>query len=608
VTFSLDVPHHDGSEYHVSTLEPALGETVTVWLREPNSDPADRVWVRTMADGEPHYARAVADRATEHETWWRADLVVHNVVTNYRFLLDGGPSGYRFVNGTGVHARTVSDGADFRLSAHPPPPAWLADSTFYEIFPDRFAASGMPRELPPWARASSWDDPVDTNGTRAVYQLYGGDLAGVEARLDHIHALGVGGLYLTPFFPAPSSHRYDADTFEHVDPLLGGDDALARLVKACHNRGIRVIGDLTINHVGARHDWFRAAQADPSSVEAGFFFFRHHPDDYESWFGFPSLPKLDLRDEELRRRLVDGPDSVTARWLRPPFDLDGWRVDVANMAGRLGEIDVNHAAAVAMRATMAETKPEAFLVAEHGYDATRDLDGDGWHGVMKYLAFTRPAWCWLRGEADDLKFLGDPLPVPRLGGRATAESFTELLAVQPWRASVSGFNLLGSHDVSRFRSIAGTAERYLAGAGLMFTFPGVPMVFAGDELGLTGLEGDGARQPIPWDAPWDGERAEILAAYRRLGALRRSSRALRHGGLRWVHAGDDVLVYLREARDERVLVQISRADHAPVALGATTLDGEVGARLFGVDDVTRVGGTVELPAGGPAVHVWEVSS
>jgi alpha-glucosidase len=142
----------------------------------------------------------------------------------------------------------------------------------------------------------------------------------------------------------------------------------------------------------------------------------------------------------------------------------------------------------------------------------------------------------------------------------------------------------------------------------MFTFPGVPMVFAGDELGLTGLEGDGARQPMPWDRPWDGERAEILDTYRRLGALRRSSRALRHGGLRWVHAGDDVLVYLRESRDERVLVQVSRGDHAPVMLDASALDGELGQRLFGPDDISRGGRTVELPTGGPAVHVWEIGS
>ena len=149
---------------------------------------------------------------------------------------------------------------------------------------------------------------------------------------------------------------------------------------------------------------------------------------------------------------------MTARWLKPPFDLDGWRVDVANMAGRLRDIDVNRVAARAMRATMAAVKPDTYLVAEHAYDASRELDGDGWHGVMNYLSFTRPVWCWLRRD-DATKFLGDPLPVPRFGGRETVASFRELYAVQPWRSTVAGFNLLGSHDTSRFRTVAGDAGR-----------------------------------------------------------------------------------------------------------------------------------------------------
>jgi alpha-glucosidase len=603
----LAQPHHDGSERHVSTLEPALGETVTIWVRIPHADPADRVWVRTTPDAEPLFTKAVVDRTTAHETWWRADIRLHNPITNYRFLLGGGTTGYRFVNGTGVHARNVGDAADFRISTHAAPPRWLADTAFHQVFPDRFASSGAPREWPSWARSSAWDEPVDTNGHTAVHQVYGGDLPGVEAHLDHIQSLGAGGLYLTPIFPAPSSHRYDADTFDHVDPLLGGDDALAHLVGACHDRGIKVIGDLTVNHTGRRHEWFRGAQADADSVEAGFFFFDEHPDRYESWFDVPTLPKFDLRDDELTRRLVRGPDSVTARWLRPPFDLDGWRVDVANMAGRNRAIDVNHAVAVAMRQTMAEARADAYLVAEHCYDASRDLDGDGWHGVMNYLAFTRPVWCWLRDPADDdIKYLGDPLPVPRLGGAATVQSITEVLSGQPWRSSVSGFNLLGSHDTTRFRSVCGSAGRQLAGAALLFTFPGVPMVFAGDEIGLTGIDGDGARRPMPWErAQWD---SDVLDGYRTLGELRRSSRALRHGGLRWVHADDDVLVYLRESTDERLLVQVSRADHRPVVLAGAMLDGELGERRYGPADATVDDGAVVLPTAGPAAYVWEIAS
>ena len=254
----LLAPHHDGSALHVSDLEPELGDTVSVWLRVPHAAAASRVWARTVPDGEPHHVEAVVDRRTGHETWWRAEIDLRNPVTNYRFLLDGGPSGHRTVNGTGVHDRIVSDAHDFRISAHAAPPSWLADTIFYQVFPDRFARSGAERAWPDWASVRGWDDPVSLDGRVAVKQIYGGDLPGLESRLDHLALLGARGLYLTPFFPAPSSHRYNADSFGHVDPFLGGDDALISLVKACHNRGIKVIGDLTINHSGDHHEWFRA--------------------------------------------------------------------------------------------------------------------------------------------------------------------------------------------------------------------------------------------------------------------------------------------------------------------------------------------------------------
>ena len=400
-------------------------------------------------------------------------------------------------------------------------------------------------------------------------------------------------------------HRYDADTFDHVDPLLGGDDALISLVKACHNRGIHVIGDLTVNHAGRGHEWFRAAQADATSPEADFFFFRRHPDDYESWYDVPSLPKLDLRSAELRRRLVEGPDSVTARWLRPPFDLDGWRVDVANMAGRNKGIDVNHAVAVAMRRTMAEARTDAYLVAEHCYDASRDLDGDGWHGVMNYLAFTRPMWAWLRDpDLETMRFLGDPVALPRLGVRPRLRR-----SQTPWRPS-RGDRACPVSTCSARTTRHGSAAcahrpgRHVAGAGLLFTLPGVPMVFAGDEVGLTGIESDGARQPMPWEPErWD---STVLDGYRAMGALHRSSPALRRGGLRWAHASDDVLVFLRESLDERLLVQVSRAAHEPVCIDEAALDGDIGADRLGGSEVARDGSSLALPGDGPAVHVWQL--
>ncbi len=203
-------------------------------------------------------------------------------------------------------------------------------------------------------------------------------------------------LYLTPVFEGRSNHRYDAVSFDQVDPALGGDEALERLIVAAHQRGIRVLGDLTTNHTGSGHEWFLTAQADAASPEAGFYRFRHHPDDYVAWWDIPSLPKLDHANAELRARLYEGKGSIVARWLRA--GLDGWRIDVANMTGRMGGDDLANDVARRIRATMQEVNPEAWLLAEHGHDASADLVGDGWDGTMDYQGFTRPVWVWLNAE------------------------------------------------------------------------------------------------------------------------------------------------------------------------------------------------------------------
>ncbi len=281
----VDEPHHDGSPMYVDPSPRELGGRVRVRLRVPDACGTERVRLRSTPDAEPAIVEALIDRHEHGATWWSADLRLHNPVTSYRWLLDGGDLGRCWVNGAGVFHRDVSDDADFRLSTWFPearapgttagttrPPDWLAGTVGYQIFIDRFANSDVDRPAPDWAIPRGWDEPIeDTPGMRARH-WYGGDLAGIETHLDHLVHLGVSLIYLTPFFPAGSMHRYDASTFDHVDPALGGDDALVSLVSAAHERGIRVIGDITLNHTGAHHDWFEAAAADPDAAEHGFYF------------------------------------------------------------------------------------------------------------------------------------------------------------------------------------------------------------------------------------------------------------------------------------------------------------------------------------------------
>jgi len=331
-----------------------------------------------------------------------------------------------------------------------------------------------------------------------------------------------------------SNHRYNATTFDEVDPLLGGDEAYARLSTAVHARGWRILGDLTTNHTGDTHEWFLDARKDPAHPHRSYYYFA---DDgtYACWLGHGTLPKVNHANPALRAAMVEGPDSVVGRWLRPPYDVDGWRIDVANMTGRLGDLDLAHEVARSARGTAAQLRDDPLVIGEHNHDATGDVDGDGWHGTMNYSGFSWPVWSWVRDPASPARPFGRPVPVPRRGGAEVIDTFRAWQGTLGWRATSTSWNILGSHDSARIRTVVGgDAAVHRVAAGLQFTLPGVPMLFAGDELGLEGVNGEDARRPMPWDSSDEWDRA-TLTTYADLARLRRARTALRRGGLRWAH-------------------------------------------------------------------------
>jgi alpha-glucosidase len=584
--------HHDGSSLYVSNPAPELGEVVSVFVRGPAT--GDTVHVRSTPDGEPRLTAATVDRRAGATVWWRAELEVRNPVTHYRFLLTG-PGGYRWLTGAGEFDHDVPDTTDFRLVTHAAPPSWLADAIVYEIFPDRFARSpaAAQRSTPDWALRCDWDDPVVGRGPQTPRQWYGGDLDGIVEHLDHITDLGANTVYLTPIFPARSNHRYDAASFDHVDPLLGGDAALDRLVVAARQRGLRLVGDITTNHTGDHHPWF-------TGPDRKDLYYADPDGSYESWLGVPSLPKLDWGSAELRRRFFDGPDSITARWLDR---LDGWRVDVANMTGRLRGDDYAHAVAQRMAAAARAANAQAPLIAEHAHDAGEDLDRGGWDATMNYAGFLRPLWTWLRGPELDLPdFLGVPGRVPYLDGRAMVATMRAFAATRSWRASAASWTLVGSHDTARIRTVAGSDDRVTVAFGLLATMPGVPMAYAGDEWGLCGDYAEDARRPMPWHRPH--ARSEFLhGRYRTLLRLRGATPALRHGGLRFAHVGPDAVAYWRETAQDRVLVSVRRNSGTPQAI---PFDATGADNLYGGASLSIVDGQATLPGDGPSVQIWAV--
>lgn len=600
-------PHHDGSELYALTLGEGIGAHHRVRVRVPAGfEPIASIFVRVVVDGEPVFTplepTGFSPDWDADARWWQGAFALQTPVSRYRFLINAERGAAWWLSADGLDAIEPRDASDFQVTIHPRPARWAAAQVIYQVFPDRFArsADAAQRPAPEWAQPATWTDPVIAEGEQTPRQFFGGDLDGITEHLDHLERLGVTLVYLTPFFPARSNHRYDASTFEHVDPLLGGDEALIRLVQAAHRRGIRVIGDLTTNHTGDAHDWFAAARSDADAVEAEFYYWTNpERTGYVGWCGVSSLPKLNWNSRELRRRFTDGPDSVVGKWLRPPYDLDGWRIDVANMTGRLGTDDLNRDVQRAVRKTMDEIRPGLVLYGESTNDALGDFDGDGWDAPMSYIAFTRPLWHWLRTPPSASRDFNIPYAhTPVYTARDMVQSYRRFTGPFPWPVRLMAMTAIDTHDTARFAEHAGDAEQLVA-AGLSMALPGTPVVFAGDEFALRGRNGEESRQPLPWH-----EEPRLADAYGALARQRTSSPALQHGGVRWIHADDECMLFARELDDEAVLVFAGRnATSIALPVSAVGVQGDA-AVSFGGIEYRRTGDALHVSTTGPAFAIW----
>ena len=399
--------------------------------------------------------------------------------------------------------------------------------------------------------------------------------------------LGITAVYFTPIFQSASNHRYHTHDYEKVDPMLGGTPALRRLVDEAHARGIRVVLDGVFNHASRGFFPFHdILENGPNSA-------------YLDWFTVKEFPASRLRRPESRRIIKPGgvcphcPSStriapevreflwgIGRKWIE--FGIDGWRLDVPN------EIDDDDFWREFRRRVRA-ANPEAYIVGEVWTDAERWLKGDMWDAVMNYQ-FTRACIAFFIGEAvneDELRKTS-LFPV----GPATAEAFRRnierLLGL--YHPNVSGvmLNLLGSHDMARFVSLAQGDKSALRLATLFqMTYPGAPSIYYGDEIGMAGGHDPANRGAFPWHKTevWD---TELLHEFQRLIALRRQRPALRRGEFRFLWAADNVVAYARCFHDETIVVVLNASRHSrrlDLPLGNLVADETVWAECWTHDTV-----------------------
>ena len=595
------LPHHDGSELYVSNIAPKIGDTVNLKVRVPNDYIFQEAFIRVYEDAEPRTYKLSRVKKLNTESWYQVSITIHNLHTIYRFVFIGDGK-YEWLNAYGLSDHDVHSNNDFQIVAIPDNPQWIHSSVFYQIFPDRFARSGTINEIPDWAYPRDWNELPRGRSKFTGQELYGGDLLGVQQHLDHVSDLGVNGIYFTPMFPSRSNHRYDATSFDHIDPVLGGDKAFQSLIAVAKKKKIRILGDLTSNHCGKGHDWLAKAKKNPRSKEHGYFYWdKKIKWGYVGWFGLESLPKLNYSSQALRQTMYGAKNSIVKKWLTPKFGMAGWRIDVGNMTGVQGPDNFHSEVAQGIRQAMQEVNPDTWLVAENGDFKASDLNGLGWQGAMNYQGFMRPFWNWINKNPEITGgFQGLPFAMPKINGAQLVASIQEFNASVPWRSLTASMLLLDSHDTARFRTVVlGDKAAHVAAMTMMLTYPGVPSIFAGDEIGLEGSWGEDSRRTINWEdrSQWD---FEFMAQVKNLIELRKTHDALINGGLRWVAVEDDFIAYLRESKGESILTLVARhAVSTKIDIGSFGYC--VAKTLFGQE---AKGASIAFKSKGASAAVW----
>ena len=439
-------------------------------------------------------------------------------------------------------------------------PDWVHDAVVYNIFPDSFATS---------------EKYISCEPTESCYEgnicrgKLGGTIRGITENIGYLTGLGVNCIYINPLFVAGEYHKYDLLDYFHVDPCFGSDGDFAKLVQKLHEAGIRVIIDGVFNHCGWHFFAFDdvVRNGERSRYKDWFYGLRFpvvRPDDPEAYptyecFGYERMmPKLDTANAEVRDYFC----RVGRYWVEK-YDIDGWRLDVAS--------EVDDRFWREFRREVKSAKPDALLIGEVWESAGHWLDGTMFDSAMNY-DFRKHC----------RRFFAE--------GSMSAEEFSGRIAdmLMRYRRQITPaqLNLLDSHDVSRFLSLCGgDTRRYKLAIIFMMCFVGMPTVFYGDELGITGVLEKDYRASMPWG----GGNGELASFFREVITLRRKHIALRRGKYVLSQAEDKLLVFERRHETETILIAINAGDR-PTVLGR---EGEIlNARSYDGNTIAPFGWAV----------------
>ncbi|NLL76043.1 MAG: hypothetical protein GX235_02185 [Clostridiales bacterium] len=571
--------YSDGSGNYVSKPYPTKGDWVDIQVRMLKNQSVKHVFLRFKEYGIEKIEEMKLWKTKNGLDYYKAQVRINEPVFRYQFYLVTEEKIYYYTQHR-VTDYIPDESRDFVILADYHPVKWVKESVFYQIFPDRFCNGNEEISVKeaeysyqghPAIQVRDWNMPAaDYEQTHAL-DFYGGDLDGIINKLDYLSELGINAIYLNPIFQSPSVHKYDSLDYYHVDTHLGGDAALKKLIKKMHERGMKLMLDISINHTSSAAQWFNkenefyqpcvGAYQNPES-EFRQFYFWDSEGNYDTWCGVETMPKLNYGSEKLRRKIYKNRNSVLKKWIKEPYGIDGWRFDVADCLARNKVTDVHEEVLKEIRRELKAENPDIYLLAEDWTDCSEDLKGDAWDGTMNYFGCARPIREFV-GEID--LFLGRNPTLNRTACKMTAkqlaERITQFYAKLPCAMQYQMFNMLDSHDVTRlYNNPAVHEEEYKGAVIMMFALPGCPSVYYGDEVLLEGRidSVESCRNPMDWSRK---ERFEKnYEFYQMLSGLKRNSQAMQDGGFQVIWDKDYVFAFSRFTEKEVIFAVCSTDD------------------------------------------------
>ena len=615
----------EATEGYVYPPEPKESELVTFRFRTAKDD-VDRVGLVTSAD-----TYVMEKECTQGEfDYYTFETRLGEEPFRYCFEVQSGTEKY-YYGRCGI-SREILEYYNFVVVPGFSTPDWAKGAVMYQIFTDRFYNGDKSNDVETneyyyigdySQRVTNWDKYPANMGVR---EFYGGDLQGVMDKLDYLQDLGVEVVYFNPLFVSPSNHKYDIQDYDYIDPHYGkivddggevlpngvtdnsqatkykkrttglknleaSNELFIKLVEELHRRGMKVILDGVFNHCGSFNKWMDreriyegeedyepgAYVSADSPYRSYFRFFKEGPENwpynanYDGWWGHDTLPKLNYEDSvKLENYIL----YIGRKWVSPPYNVDGWRLDVAADLGRSNEY--NHEFWQKFRRAVKDANPNALILAEHYGDPSDWLKGDEWDTVMNYDAFMEPVTWFLTGmekHSDEAReeLLGN---IDNFIG-SMAHHMSNMLTPSLQVA----MNELSNHDHSRFLTrtnhMVGRVEHLGPEAAneyvnkavmreavvMQMTWVGAPTVYYGDEAGVCGFTDPDNRRTYPWGH----EDQELIAFHKEAIRIHKEHPALKTGSLKILGGEENILSYARFKGHDRIIVVINnRSERAEV--------------------------------------------